>query len=71
MPCRVTYARFVSARRPAVFERRLRVSDAVIKFQTVRVDEEMKRVAKLQQARAKKLAKKKPKPGAEPAAAPA
>jgi small subunit ribosomal protein S6 len=53
------------------FERRLRVSDPVIKFLTVRVDEEMKRVEKLQAIRAKKLARKKPrpsKPGAEPAA---
>ena len=53
------------------FERRLRVLDPVIKFLTVRVDEEMKRVEKLQQIRSKKLARKKPKsrPGAEPAAA--
>lgn len=51
------------------FERRLRVTDSVIKFLTVRVDEEIKRIEKLQQARAKKLARKKPKPGSEPAAA--
>ena len=51
------------------FERRLRVTDSVIKFLTVRVDEELKRVEKLHAARAKKLAKKKPKPGSEPAAA--
>jgi small subunit ribosomal protein S6 len=54
------------------FERRLRVSDAVIKFQSVRVDEETKRLEKLRGIRAKKLARKKPKPprpGAEPAAA--
>ena len=53
------------------FERRLRVSDPVIKFQTVRVDEEMKRIEKLHGIRAKKLARKKPlppKPGPEPAA---
>ena len=55
------------------FERRLRVAEPVIKFLTVRVDEEMKRLEKLQGIRAKKLARKKPKPGAgqgsEPAAA--
>jgi len=51
------------------FERRLRVTDSVIKFLTVRVDEEMKRFEKLKQGRAKKLARKKPKPGSEPAAA--
>lgn len=51
------------------FERRLRVTDAVIKFLSVRIDEEMKRYQKLQGIRAKKLARKKPKPGAEPAAA--
>ncbi len=54
------------------FERRLRVSDQAIKFLTVRVDEEIKRLGKLQQARAKKLGRKKPKPaqpGPEPAAA--
>ena len=59
------------------FERRLRVSDPVIKFLTVRVDEEMKRLEKLQRVRAKKLARKKPRSGSEtrsgsePAAAPA
>lgn len=52
-------------------ERRLRVSDPVIKFLTVRVDEEMKRLEKLQQIRAKKLARKKPKPGAKPGPEPA
>jgi small subunit ribosomal protein S6 len=51
-------------------ERRLRVTDPVMKFLTVRVDEEMKRLEKLRAIRAKKLARKKPKskPGAEPAA---
>ena len=50
-------------------ERRLRVTEPVIKFLTVRVDEEIKRLEKLQQARAKKLSRKKPKSGSEPAAA--
>ena len=52
-------------------ERRLKVTEPVLKFQTVRVDEELKRAAKLQQARAKHAARKKPRRGAEPAAAPA
>lgn len=53
------------------FEHRLRVTDSVIKFLTVRVDEEIKRIEKLQQARAKKLARKKPKPGSKPGPEPA
>jgi small subunit ribosomal protein S6 len=52
-------------------ERRLKVTEPVLKYQTVRVDEELKRAAKLQQARAKHSARKKPRGGAEPAAAPA
>ena len=52
-------------------ERRLKVTEPVLKYQTVRVDEELKRAAKLQQARAKHAARKKPRRGAEPAAAPA
>ncbi|MBI2818925.1 MAG: 30S ribosomal protein S6 [Acidobacteria bacterium] len=52
-------------------ERRLKVTEPVLKYQTVRVDEELKRAAKLQQARAKNAARKKPRRGAEPAAAPA
>ena len=57
------------------FERRLRVAEPVIKFLSVRIDEEVKRLEKLQAIRAKKLARKKPKaprlerPGSEPAAA--
>ncbi len=56
---------------PAVreLERRLRVADSVIKYLTVRMDEQTKRLNKLQKIRAKKLARKKPKPGSEPAAA--
>jgi len=52
-------------------ERRLKVTEPVLKYQTVRVDEDLKRAAKLQQARAKNAARKKPRRGAEPAAAPA
>ncbi len=50
-------------------ERRLRVADPVIKYLTVRMDEQTKRLKKIQQVRAKKLARKKPKPGREPTAA--
>ena len=50
-------------------ERRLKVTEPVLKFQTVRVDEEMKRVAKLQQIRAKHSARKKRRGGATEAAA--
>lgn len=53
-------------------ERRLRVSDIVLKFITVRMDERMKRVAKRQKRREKRLARKPqlaaPAPGAAPAA---
>jgi len=52
-------------------ERRLKVAEPVLKFQTVRIDEELKRAAKLQAGRAKHSARRKPKGGAEPAAAPA
>ncbi len=51
------------------FERRLRVAEPVIKHLTVRVDEEMKRLEKLHAIRAKKLARKKPRPGSKPAPA--
>ncbi len=51
------------------FERRLKVTDAVIKFLTVRVDEEQKRGAKLKEARAKQASKQpRPKPAAPPVA---
>jgi len=54
------------------FERRLRVTDAVMKFLTVRVDEERKRLEKLQGIRAKRAAKKKPRPSpASPESRPA
>ena len=52
-------------------ERRLKVTEPVLKFQTVRVDEELKRAAKLQAARSKHSAKKKPRGGAASSAAPA
>jgi small subunit ribosomal protein S6 len=53
------------------FERRLRVTDTVIKFLTVRTDEELKRGEKLKAIRAKQQARRpRPKP-AGPAAAPA
>jgi small subunit ribosomal protein S6 len=40
-------------------ERRLKVTEPVLKFQTVRVDEGLKRAAKLQEIRSKHSAKKK------------
>ena len=49
-------------------ERRLKVADPVLKYITVRVDEATKRIAKMQQKRAKRASRKKPKSGAEPAA---
>lgn len=59
----------------AELERRLRVSEPVIKFITVRMDEEEKRLAKIKAIRAtrKKLSAipaEQPAPSAEPAAAP-
>ena len=52
-------------------ERRLKVTEPVLKYQTVRVDEEQKRVKKLQQVRLKHSARKKPRGGPEAAASPA
>ena len=56
-------------------ERRLKVTEPVLKYQTVRVDEDLKRIAKLQAARTKNSARKKPRgstaPAATSAAAPA
>ncbi len=54
-------------------ERRMRVTEPVIKFLTVRVDEEQKRLAKVKKIRDSKV-RRKPEsaaaaPGAEPAAA--
>ncbi|HLH42284.1 MAG TPA: 30S ribosomal protein S6 [Bryobacteraceae bacterium] len=49
-------------------ERKLRVSDIVIKFITVRVDERLKKIEKRKKARAKRAARK-PQPVAAPASA--
>jgi len=49
-------------------ERRLKVAEPVLKFITVRTDEETKRLAKKQQIRAKRSARKKPRASAESAA---
>ncbi|MGB7136780.1 MAG: 30S ribosomal protein S6 [Acidobacteriaceae bacterium] len=56
----------------AELERRLRVSEPVIKFITVRMDEEEKRLAKVRAIRAtrKKLSAMPPEPVAAPAPAP-
>jgi small subunit ribosomal protein S6 len=50
------------------FERRLKVTDAVIKFLTVRVDEELERAEKFKALRAKQEARR---PRAKPPAVPA
>lgn len=51
------------------FERRLKVTDAVIKFLTVRIDEELKRAEKLKKLRAEEQSRKhRPKAGAAGAA---
>ena len=49
-------------------ERRLKVTDAVIKYLTVRIDEELKRAEKFKAMRAKQEARR---PRSKPAAAPA
>jgi small subunit ribosomal protein S6 len=47
------------------FERRLRVADSVIKFLSVRIDEEQKRIEKTKAQRAKREARRpRPKPAA-------
>ena len=48
-------------------ERRLRVADLVIKYQTVRMDETMKWLEKRKKAREKRAARKPPPPAAPPA----
>jgi small subunit ribosomal protein S6 len=48
-------------------ERRLRVSDLVIKFITVRIDEKMKKVEKRRKAREKRAARKPQAPPVAPA----
>ena len=50
-------------------ERRLRVSDLVMKFITVRVDERMKRIEKRRKAREIRAARKPPAPAPTPAMA--
>ncbi len=55
-------------------ERRLRVSDTVIKFLTVRIDEDLKRLEKLKKKREKRAVRKPPSAAAEtpvPSPAPA
>ena len=50
-------------------ERRLRVSDLVLKFLTVRIDEKLKRIEKRRKAREKRAARKPPTPPSVPAVA--
>lgn len=45
-------------------ERRMRVTDSVIKFLTVRIDEKMKKIEKRKKARDKRAARKPPPPAA-------
>lgn len=52
---------------PKEIERRLGVAEAVIKFLTIRIDEELKRTEKLRLKREKRLARK-PAPAPRPAA---
>lgn len=52
-------------------ERRLKVSDPVIKYMTVRLDEELKRLQKLTARRERRAARRPRKPAAQPAAPPA
>ena len=49
-------------------ERRLRVSDQVLKFLTVRIDEKLKKIEKRQKAREKRAARKPAVPVAAPSA---
>jgi len=51
-------------------ERRLKVSDPVIKYMTVRLDEELKRLQKLTARRERRAARRPRKPAAQPAAPP-
>jgi small subunit ribosomal protein S6 len=51
-------------------ERRLRVSDLVFKFITVRIDEKLKRIEKRKKAREKRAARKPPKPEISAVASP-
>ena len=56
---------------PKEIERRMRVNDAIIKFMTVRIDEELKRLAKLKTIRDKRAASKPQSQAPERPAAPA
>jgi len=58
-------------RADAELERRLRVQDNVIKYQTVRLDEDLKRQKKLTLKREKRAARRPRRTAAPPAAAPA
>ena len=51
-------------------ERRLKVSDPVIKYMTVRLDEELKRLQKLTARRERRASRRPRKPAAQPAAPP-
>lgn len=53
----------------AEIERRLRTQDLVIKYQTVRLDEDLKRQKKLSQKREKRAARRPRRAAAPPAAA--
>jgi small subunit ribosomal protein S6 len=53
------------------FERRLKVVDAVVKFLTVRVDQELKRLAKVKKKRELRAARRRKPAASAPAAAPA
>ncbi len=58
---------------PREIERRLRVSDAVIKFMTIRIDEDLRRLEKLKKRREKRAARapqSTPRPAAPRPAAP-
>jgi len=56
---------------PKEIERRMRVNDSIIKFLTVRIDEELKRLAKLKAIRDKRAANKPQSQAPERPAAPA
>jgi small subunit ribosomal protein S6 len=51
-------------------ERRLKVSDAVIKYQTIRLDEELKRQQKLGKHRERRASRRPRKQGPPPPPAP-
>ena len=52
-------------------ERRLKVADPVIKYQTIRLDEELKRQSKLARHRERRAGRRPRKPAAAPQAPPA